>query len=297
VRRWWGLPQQEPDRPKNLRPPTNLPRRGETRRRVRCRVPEGKASWEFDEGAEIAQGRTIVEPLGGGRRYEVYLVWDERLLFLAVAKILRPDRVRDPSSVEKLRREAGMLERLAHPVLVRGFGAVFDGPHPHVLVEYLDGPNLRRLIRKHGALPLEQLAPVALNVASVLHYLAAEGVVHLDVKPANVVLGMPGRLIDLGSARTLSEAAGLRGTFGSPRYMAPEQRAPAGDVGPAADVWGLAATIVHAATGELPDLELDPASLARQVPHPLQAIVAAMLARAPADRPSAAEVAEALETI
>lgn len=96
-------------------------------------------------------------------------MWDERLLSLAVAKILRPDRVGEPGAARALRREAELLERLAHPMLVRGFGSVLDSGHPHVLLEYLDGVTLRRLIRRHGPPPLEQLLPLALDVSSALH--------------------------------------------------------------------------------------------------------------------------------
>ena len=93
-----------------------------------------------------------MEKLGGGRRYEVYLVWDERLFALLVAKMLRPGLVGDPRALRDLAEEAEALERLAHPVILRGFDAVLDGPHPHVLVEHLEGPTLRRLIRRGGAL-------------------------------------------------------------------------------------------------------------------------------------------------
>jgi eukaryotic-like serine/threonine-protein kinase len=101
------------------------------------------ATWEFAEGDEIAPGRTILRTLGGGSRYEVQLVWDDRLFAVMVAKVLRPDQVEDPVALRDLRKEAEALARLAHPVLVRGFGAVLDGPYPHVLIEHLEGPTLR----------------------------------------------------------------------------------------------------------------------------------------------------------
>ena len=90
---------------------------------------------------------------------------------------------------------------------MRGFGAVLDGRFPHLVLEHLEGPTLDELLRRDGTLALEQLLPLALHVASALHYMAAEGVVHLDVKPSNVVMGAPPRLIDLSVARTLEQAA------------------------------------------------------------------------------------------
>ena len=82
-----------------------------------------RASWELAEGDEIAQGRSVLRLLGGGRRYEAYLVWDERMLAPMVAKLLRPDQAEDEYALRALRREADALEALAHPVILRGFDA------------------------------------------------------------------------------------------------------------------------------------------------------------------------------
>lgn len=277
-----------------------------------------KAGWGLDEGAEIAPGRTIVELLGGGPRYEVYLVWDERLDAHAVAKILRPDRVDDDSAVAKLRREAELLERLGHPILVRGFDAAVGGPFPHVLLEYLDGPNLREVVKEIGPLAPEEVATVGDQVAAALVYLSAEGLVHLDVKPSNVVLGEPTRLIDLGAARSLVHAAGLRMPHGTDHYMAPELcEAGSGSrpIGASADVWGLGATLYYAATGEVPfprpvaarashdptvrfpQLVVRPSPMPDYVPRPLEAVILRMLASEPSERPSAGEIAESLRAL
>ena len=145
--------------------------------------------------------------------------------------------------------------KLAHPVLVRGFDAVLEGPHPHLLIEHLEGPTLGRLIRRHGPLPMEQLIPLALHVAATLHYMAGESWVHLDVKPDNIVMGIPPRLIDLSIARPFERAKRLRGSIGTDAYMPPEQcdaDAHPGEVGAASDVWGLGATLYHAVAGKVP---------------------------------------------
>ena len=277
-----------------------------------------KATWGLEEGAVITEGRSVVEKLGGGRRYEVYLVWDERLYSLAVAKVLRPDRVEREGPVRALRREAELLERLAHPIVVRGFDAVLEGPYPHVLIEYLDGVMLRRLISRHGRLPLEQLLPLAQQILSALHYLSAEGIVHLDVKPGNIVMGVPPRLIDLSLARSVESAAQLHKAVGTWGYIAPEQCDPVshpGLVGPPADVWGLGATLHHAISGEgpfkrapdaaasndlgvrYPQLLEEPAPLPKDVPPLLQQLIAKMLAKDLRQRPSPSEVADALEPL
>jgi serine/threonine protein kinase len=280
-------------------------------------APE-RASWGFEEGALIAPGRRVLKPLGGGNRCEVFLVWDERIFSLLVAKVLRPDQVEDEQARHDLEREAELLARLGHPTLVRGFGAALEGAHPHVLMEHVEGPTLGALVKRFGALALEQLLPLTLHVVAVLHYLAGEGVVHLDVKPGNIVMSAPPRLIDLSIARTVERAARLRGIMGTDAYMAPEQCDPSarpGQVGPATDVWGLGATLHHAAAGTVPfprepgasrsadpaarfpQLARDPEPLPSHLPEALSALVRRMLAHEAADRPTPEEVAASLEPL
>jgi eukaryotic-like serine/threonine-protein kinase len=235
-----------------------------------------------------------------------------------VAKLIRPDQVDDARALRDLRDEAELLGRLAHPVLLRGFDAVLDGPHPHVLVEHLEGPTLRRLLRRSGPLPLEQLLPLALHVAAAIHYLSTEEIVHLDVKPDNIVMGVPPRLIDLSVARSFERATRMTRPVGTDAYMAPEQCDPKGypgEVGPKADVFGLGATLHHALSGAVPfpraegarddeDPEVrfpqlvdEPDPLPDDVPAPLRELIERTLRADPAERPTAAELAMELEPL
>ena len=285
---------------------------------IRASRSEEKASWEFEPGAEIAPGRSIVKFLGGGSAYEVFLVWDDHLYALLVAKVLRPDRAEDPAELRSLRKETEALGRLAHPVIVRGFDAVLEGPHPHVLIEHLEGPSLRQLMRRGGPLPLAQLLPLALHVAAALHYMAGEEMVHLDVKPDNIIMGVPPRLIDLSVARSFERASRLSGPVGTDAYMAPEQCDPVahpGAIGPPTDVWGLGATVYHALTGRrpfprekeardatdpelrFPQLVREPDPLPDDVPEPLGEVLMQALTPAPDARPTAAELVTALEPV
>src|SRR5918992_2428656 len=202
---------------------------------------------------EIAPGLRTLRLLGGGIRYQAYIAYSDHLRALVVAKVVRREAVENPAALAGLRGEARMLDRLAHPMLLRGFGAVLDGPRPHLVLELIEGPRLSTLIRRHGV-DLEQLLPLALNLCSVLHYLAREGVVHLDVKPRNIIMGAEPRLIDLSIARELHELAALRRPAGTDPYMAPEQCDPDrfGELGPPADVWGLGATLYEAISGRRP---------------------------------------------
>lgn len=278
-----------------------------------------KASWAFAEGDEIVPGRRAVRSLGGGGAFEAYLAWDERLLAYVVCKLVRPDQIADGRALRRLRRESGLLTRLAHPVIVRSLGAVLENPRPHLLLEHLNGITLRRRLRKRGPLPLARVLPLALHLGAALHYLSSEGVVHLDVKPSNVILGAPPRLIDLSVARTLEGARRIRRPVGTASYMAPEQCAPGdhGAIGSATDVWGLGVTLYEAITGRLPFLEGtgqeakgardasirypqlsgEAAPLLANIPAELAKLVMKCLSREPATRPTAAKMVAALEPL
>jgi eukaryotic-like serine/threonine-protein kinase len=265
-----------------------------------------KTGWAFAEGDDIIRGRQAVRLLGGGHRYEAWLAWDGRMRSLVVAKLIRPDQVEDASARRTLAREADMLERLAHPLLVRSFGAEVDGPRPHVVLEFVEGPRLSTLIRRFG-LVLEQVVPLALNLCSALHYMAEEGVVHLDVKPRNVIMAGSPRLIDLSIARGLGQLDELTGPAGTDAYMAPEQADPdrRAEIGSPSDVWGLGVTVHEAFTARLPfprpsdDVRHPQLShrprMAEGVPPKLEPLILSCLEERPADRPTAAELGDALE--
>jgi eukaryotic-like serine/threonine-protein kinase len=271
--------------------------------------------WAFAEGDEIVPGRHALRLLGSGRLHEAYLAFDERLHSLVVAKVLRPSVVGDPGAISSLAAEARIVRSLGHPVVLRCFDAVLAGSRPHLVLEFLEGPRLSTLLRKYGPVALEQVLPLGLELCSALHYLAGEGVVHLDVKPRNVIMGGPPRLIDFSIARGIDQAARLNVPVGTDAYMAPEQCDPErlGPVGPPADVWGLGVTMYEALTRSLPfpPLEGDASSPARrfpqllgtpkpfpdEIPPPVGAVVLSCLEPRPDDRPTAAEAAGALEPL
>jgi eukaryotic-like serine/threonine-protein kinase len=274
------------------------------------------ASWGFTEGDEIVTGLNAVRLLGGGRAYEAYLGWDERLFAPVVVKIVRPDQVDDAATLRGLERETDMVGRLNHPVIVRGYRAVLDGPRPHLVLEHLDGPRLSTLVRRYGRLPLQQLLPLGLEMTSALHYLRMSGVVHLDVKPSNIIMGAPPRLIDLSIARPVQSAARLTDVIGTDAYMPPEQAEPqgVGVPGPPADVWALGATLYESAAGyrpfadgvqdpsapvgeRFPQLVSPPEALPHDLPAPVAKAILAALEYHPTDRPTPAELAGVLEPL
>jgi serine/threonine protein kinase len=261
---------------------------------------EGSDGWRFSEGEPITAELSALRLLGGGTAYEAWLAFDEVTYAAVVVKLLRPGQVDDPVSLRGLRREARTLDRVNHPAIARGLRAVLDGDRPHLVLEALDGPRLSTLLRRFGPLSPQQYLPLGMEVASALHYLHRIDVVHLDVKPSNVIMASPARLIDLSVARSVDEAARLDHVVGTEGYLAPEQRDPprTGAPGPAADVFGLGVTLFRAISGRrpFPDEPADPRLdlLPASVPGGVVELVTACLAARPQDRPIPSEVVEGL---
>lgn len=272
--------------------------------------PEREAlpGWQFEPGTDIGDGRTVVRLLGGGERYEAWLGWDDHLAAPVVIKMLRPGHVeRDRLAIE---REATTLRGLAHPSIVRCFGARLDTEQPYLVLEFLDGPRLSTLLRRYGPLSPEQLVPLALEVSSALRYLHHEGLLHLDVKPQNLIMGAPPRLIDLSIARRLDDVARIRSRLGTEPYMAPEQADPErfSEIGPATDVWGLAVTLYEAANGYRPfgraaageplrQLSDEPRAYHPRVPSAIVQLLRECIRREPALRPPLSHVAAEFEAL
>lgn len=271
-------------------------------------TPEPKTTWSFTTGDEIVPGRLVQSLLGGGERYEAYVVWNERLMAPTLVKILRPSVVGDERARRSMRREGALLGRLQHPGLTRLFDMDADGDRPFIEMEYIEGPRLSTLVRRHGRLNPEQAFPLGRQLASTLHYLHAEGVLHLDVKPSNIIMGPIPRLIDLSVAKPSDRAHLTNGFVGTDAYMSPEQADPAlwPTIGPRSDTWGLGATLYqavaknlpygrgrHDATGaeRFPQLAQEP-SLLDPIRHSpgLSEVVMSTLHRDPNARPSVTEL-------
>ena len=196
--------------------------------------------------ADLPAGFRPVALLAHGRRLDTWDAWDEERQTRVVIKVVRAERRAEEQVVEALATEGEIATTLAHPHLVRGY-AVHTAP-PSVVLETLRGATLAAEI-DDGALVLGDVAELGLQLTSVLGYLHAHDWLHLDVKPANVVVDH-GRavLIDLSMAARPGDGRPGAGTRG---YLAPEQARGVG-LCAATDVWGLGATLLEALTGEVP---------------------------------------------
>lgn len=271
-------------------------------------------SWALRRGDEIDGDLVVIEELGGGPRYEVYLVWDRDLFCQAVAKLIRPHRLMDERALAGFEREAAIAARLAHPNLVRLMRTSTALPHPYIELELVTAGSLGEHLRDVGAVSVPEICLLGIRMCSALQYLHASGVLHLDVKPDNVTIGDPPRLLDLGLARTVSGPLRLSSAVGTRRYMPPEQCDP-GVVTPQSDLWSLGVTLYEgvsrlrpfsgggeAASGpeRYPQLVDDPVPLGdvAHVPDRFEAIVMRCLDRDPRRRPpSATDVAIGLERV
>jgi serine/threonine protein kinase len=197
-------------------------------------------------GEYLAPGYRVVEHLSRTRRLDAFEVWSEERGCSCVAKTLRPDRRGDERARAALEQEGRLLAELTHPHIVRGYELLTE-PELVAVMETLDGATVAHLVDGHpDGLPAEDVAWLGSHLASALRYLHARGLLHLDVKPANVIAdGGRAKLIDLSLARAPGRYAPGVGTWCN---LAPEQ-ARGEFLGAAADVWGLGTVLYEAATG------------------------------------------------
>ena len=257
---------------------------------------------------------TLLEPLGQGGMGTVWRARDELLRReVAVKHVTLPPAVEgaDPPALrQRVMREAQAAARLSHPGSVTVFDVLEDAGSVHIVMELLDAETLAETVDSRGPLEVHEAARIGLELVGALDTAHRLGIVHRDVKPGNVMLLRNGgiKLADFGIAR-VQDDPGLTGTgqvIGSPSYMAPEQ-AMDGTVGPAADWWGLGATLYYAVEGRppferagaLPTLTAvvndDPSPAERA--GPLAPLLGRLLAKDPALRPDASELRARLRAL
>lgn len=242
-------------------------------------------------GRRLTPRLSVLGVVDDGGTDKVYLVWDHDQWCATACKVYRRDA--------QARREATILRGLDHPNIVRCLG-VGRSP-PHMLMEFLQGPTLRHLLRSQPGrrLSLSNALRVAVHIGSALHHIHARGYLHLDVKPANVIV-VNGRpiLFDVGTAMR-GHRIRLPAVIGTDDYLSPEQ-CRKGVATTATDVFGLGVVLYQLLSGTLPypparrDRPLPPLRCAprtltrvrRSLPRGLPEIVMKCLAEDPQERPS-----------
>ena len=214
----------------------------------------------------------IGEILGFGGMSEVHLARDQRLHRDVAIKVLRADLARDPSFYLRFRREAQNAAALNHPAIV----AVYDtgeaetpqGPLPYIVMEYVDGVTLRDIVHTEGPMPAKRALEVIADACQALNFSHQHGIIHRDVKPANIMISKTGavKVMDFGIARALSDASSVTQTaavIGTAQYLSPEQ-ARGEKVDARSDVYSLGCVLYEILTGEPPFVGDSPVAVAYQ---------------------------------
>lgn len=243
--------------------------------------------------------------VGGGASGDVWLAEDRELgRDVAVKRVRIPDELAgEDRQRARLRvlREARAAARLDHPNVARVYDVLEEDAEVAIVMAYIEAPTLQERVDEQGALSDDEAAALAASVLDVLETAHERGVVHRDVKPSNLLVSPEGvKVTDFGIAAVTDETELTRtGTaLGSPAYMAPEQ-ASGGDVGPAADLWGLGATLYFALEGRPPFDRGRAVATVHAVVHdepaaprtdsPLHPVIWELLAKDPAARPGVSE--------
>src|SRR4051795_12620488 len=209
----------------------------------------------------------VLDRLGAGGMATVYLAEDERLGRKVAVKRLHSDSPED--AARRFDREAKVGASLSHPNLVTVFDTVADDEGVLIVMEYVEGQNLSELMARERV-PAERGAAIIKQVAAALDHAHQAGVIHRDVKPANILVSPDGKakLVDLGIAtateRTQITAAGM--VLGTPSYMAPEQLE-GGRIGKSVDIYALGAVAFELLAGRKARQGRTPVELAHQIAH------------------------------
>ncbi|MBW6437536.1 protein kinase [Actinoplanes hulinensis] len=278
-------------------------------------------------GGELCQGVAMVRyvlndryelrsMLGSGGMAAVWQATDRWLGRMVAVKVLHERVLADPTVAGRFEREARMVAGLAHPNIVALHDVGADSGVPYLVMELVSGRSLAALLSA-GPLDIAGAVGIAAQVCAALEAASEAGIVHRDIKPANILITDDGRVkvCDFGIARvagaTRSELTGSAQMLGTSTYMAPEQVA-GGAVDVRTDLYGLGCVLYAMLTGNPPftgdspmriawdhvERVPPPASAHRPVPHELDLLLQAMLAKFPADRPSdPATVRAALENL
>jgi eukaryotic-like serine/threonine-protein kinase len=287
-----------------------MPAAGSRRRRV---VPDGglvssndhrRIGGRYELVSRIARG-------GGGT------VWRAEDTVLGRAVAVKAVEVPDELTPDERHRarnrvlqEARAAARLDHPAAVVVHDVLDDEDRLHLVMELVEAPTLRQRVQRGGPLSEAEAAEIGLGLTDVLAIAHERGIVHRDVKPSNIFVYPDGgvKLADFGIAALAGEASLTRtGTaLGSPSYLAPEQ-ARGEQASPAADVWGLGASLYYAVEGEPPFERGNAIATVNAVVHEparafqraddLRALLGSLLSKDPTDRPSLAETEQALRAL
>lgn len=256
--------------------------------------------------------------IGSGGMSSVYLAEHVRMQDKRAIKVLPKKRVNDATYLARFQLEAKAIASLNHPNIVLAYDIDNEGDTHYIVMEYVEGVDLQMLVRRDGPLPAAEAAGLIAQAAEGLHHAHQRGVIHRDVKPANLLLDLHGRvrLLDMGLALVSApdeESLTVmhnENVLGTADYLAPEQARNSHKVDHRADIYGLGCTLYYLLTGKPPfsdgtlaqrlvkhqnEMPTSIRKLRSDVPGELEGICVKMIQKDPQYRyQSAADVAEVL---
>jgi serine/threonine protein kinase len=256
-------------------------------------------------GTELVPGYTVLQLAHRSRLFDVYEVWSVERQCRCAAKVVRPDRLPETKGRRRLLREGRLLLSLSHPNVLRAY-ELFQRPQPVLIAEALPGMTIGYWIEENGPLKKQDIVHLGIHVSSALSYLHGKDVLHLDLKPGNLLASYGiVRVIDFSLSRKPGRASRGAGTH---IYLAPEQ-ALGRSITAATDVWGLGTVLWEAAAGRPPfgrpqdddayeQLEGRAESIRkhRRLPIDLAEAIDACLEPTPTERPRLRELAELFDS-
>ncbi|HEY7681097.1 MAG TPA: protein kinase [Gemmatimonadales bacterium] len=277
---------------------------------------------EFGVGGVLAGRYEIREKLGAGGMGVVYRAFDRELKESVAIKTLRPELVGDPTLLERFKQEIRLARRISHPNVVRTHDLGEAGGLYFITMEFVEGTGLDEVIRRRGALPLAVTLTIGRQLCRALEVAHAQGIVHRDIKPPNLVVDAQGflKVMDFGIARLVEgrQVAGAPGltaagsVIGTPEYMAPEQLL-GHAVDGRADLYATGVVLFECATGkrlftgdsfatvlmkQVQEPPPDPRTVVPALPEGFSAVVLRALAKEPEQRwQTATDLLHALEAI
>ena len=251
----------------------------------------------------LNQRYELVAQQGSGGMSVIYRALDRMLGRMVAVKILRPNLTKDPAFLEKFQQEARSVARMSHPNIVTVHDVGSDGSTHYIVMEMVEGDDLKKLIKTRGALSFEKALDLGIQICAGLGFAHRSQLVHADVKPQNILINRDGvvKITDFGIAQAYTDTMPQTRSevvWGSPHYFAPEQ-ARGEKPSPASDVYSIGVVLFEMFTGRLPFVGSSQRELALahiqteapraiefnpQLPAELSNVIAKVMSKRPNDR-------------
>ncbi len=264
--------------------------------------PEAETTDHFTPGEMFDRRYRIIEEIGWGGMGRVFKAEDTELDITVALKIIRPGLSSNPRFIEQFKKEMLLARSISHENVIRIFDLGETHRTKYISMEYIKGENLKEFLQASGTLAVETVVHIARQIGEALKLAHAKGIIHQDLKPANIMVDRSGRvyIMDFGLARAVYgiDAEEPGGVAGTPQYMSPEQ-AKGEKISAASDIYSYGAILYEIATGRplfkadtraeykekhISERPVPPAKVNPRLPKQLEHIILKCLEKDPAKR-------------